>query len=561
MRTVDSAGFQGSGGTAIAADSSLIVQQTANSTYTGVISGAGSLQKTQGGTLTLTGQNTHTGGTAVHAGTIDTTGGGTLADTGAVIIDAGATFIAGTADTTATMANSGTLVVNAAQTLTHLTNASGGVVNLNANLTGDSVNNLAGGLVNQNADIVTRALGISGTFNAIGQRSISTSLLAGDSSGRLVIGGTSDKLTLNQTGNSVYAGQINGPGTFAKTGSGNLTLAGVNGSTGTLLVQAGGVEVTGSVASTGVQVSQGANLAVVRNSLSSQAALTNAGALEVRDDNTVTSFANSGTVNGSGKLTAGTYLLDNGSVVNANLGTGTLTTQGQVQLNGTSDAAIVNVAVGSQLTLGGVQRLWQQAAVAVDGRLVLGNGDQTIHNLSGAGSVNMQAYHLTVTNGGTFIGSLTSAGGSSLSTNGGNLSLSGSSAVATETLDLAGGSSLTLATGSRLETSNAVVGNGSTLQLGTASTFTYDKLSGAGVVNAAQFSNVANSTVAGSLTFSGNLLSQGKLAPGNSPGIVTVQGNYTDAGTLDLELGGVTPGTQHDQVRVTGNVTINANFG
>ncbi len=44
-------------------------------------------------------------------------------------------------------------------------------------------------------------------------------------------------------------------------------------------------------------------------------------------------------------------------------------------------------------------------------------------------------------------------------------------------------------------------------------------------------------------------------APGNSPGIQPV-GNYTQNGTLAMEINGLTAGTQHDRVDVTGTVDI-----
>lgn len=42
----------------------------------------------------------------------------------------------------------------------------------------------------------------------------------------------------------------------------------------------------------------------------------------------------------------------------------------------------------------------------------------------------------------------------------------------------------------------------------------------------------------------------GTLSPGNSPGILNVDGDYSQSGTLTIELNGLTPGTQHDQVNV-----------
>ncbi len=47
----------------------------------------------------------------------------------------------------------------------------------------------------------------------------------------------------------------------------------------------------------------------------------------------------------------------------------------------------------------------------------------------------------------------------------------------------------------------------------------------------------------------------GFVNPGNSPGILNT-GNYNQAGTLVAEITGLTAGTQHDQINVTGTVTL-----
>jgi hypothetical protein len=60
-------------------------------------------------------------------------------------------------------------------------------------------------------------------------------------------------------------------------------------------------------------------------------------------------------------------------------------------------------------------------------------------------------------------------------------------------------------------------------------------------------------------TSNDNLTNQvGTLAPGHSAGSTTIVGNYTQqaAGTMEIEIGGVTQGTQYDFVKVTGNALI-----
>jgi hypothetical protein len=50
----------------------------------------------------------------------------------------------------------------------------------------------------------------------------------------------------------------------------------------------------------------------------------------------------------------------------------------------------------------------------------------------------------------------------------------------------------------------------------------------------------------------------GTVMPGNSPGILVINGNYaqTSSGTLAVELGGTTPGSGYDQLLVSGNVSL-----
>ena len=69
----------------------------------------------------------------------------------------------------------------------------------------------------------------------------------------------------------------------------------------------------------------------------------------------------------------------------------------------------------------------------------------------------------------------------------------------------------------------------------------------------------AGTTLGGSGTVGGITINVGGiLAPGDSPGRLTVNGNYnqTSGGALNVEIGGVTPGTGFDQVAVSGSATV-----
>lgn len=60
-------------------------------------------------------------------------------------------------------------------------------------------------------------------------------------------------------------------------------------------------------------------------------------------------------------------------------------------------------------------------------------------------------------------------------------------------------------------------------------------------------------------TLMGNLQNDGGIvAPGFSPGTIVINGNYTQSatGALDMEIGGLTAGTQYDQLVVNGTMTF-----
>ncbi|HYV97026.1 MAG TPA: hypothetical protein VE967_06205 [Gemmatimonadaceae bacterium] len=61
----------------------------------------------------------------------------------------------------------------------------------------------------------------------------------------------------------------------------------------------------------------------------------------------------------------------------------------------------------------------------------------------------------------------------------------------------------------------------------------------------------------GSRTIAGNVNNQGVITVGpGTAGQLQIQGNFTNTGTVNLELGGVTAGTQYDRISVVGNATL-----
>jgi autotransporter-associated beta strand protein len=178
----------------------------------------------------------------------------------------------------------------------------------------------------------------------------------------------------------------------------------------------------------------------------------------------------------------------------------------------------------------------------------------------------------TLVEGGQFIalnkraGSNVSTGpGTTTLTNGGSIVASGG--TITDAVTLTGTGGVFDVTGSTTA-SGAIGGSGGlwkngtgTLTLTGANTYTGDTTVANGklVVNGSLASSVRilkGNSFGGTSTIAGSLTNLGTLAPGNSPGTLTIAGNYIEAGTLDIEVWGLTPGTQHDQVVASGTATF-----
>jgi len=199
-----------------------------------------------------------------------------------------------------------------------------------------------------------------------------TTLLA---NGTVSLGGNETIQTLNGTGIvdintfalTVSGGTFNGSinnhhGDLNKVGPGTLFLGGANGYVGGTHIQMGTIELSGTLASSFVEVDALATLDLVGNQrIIDTSALTINGTLNLGGNETVASVTATGTIGGAGVLTAGTYALD-GATVNANLGTGALSSAGSTTLNGNSNANTTTVT-GGTTTLNGSSSLVTNGSV------------------------------------------------------------------------------------------------------------------------------------------------------------------------------------------------------
>ncbi|NCO36038.1 MAG: hypothetical protein AUJ92_17565 [Armatimonadetes bacterium CG2_30_59_28] len=74
--------------------------------------------------------------------------------------------------------------------------------------------------------------------------------------------------------------------------------------------------------------------------------------------------------------------------------------------------------------------------------------------------------------------------------------------------------------------------------------------------------NIRGGNLSGTGTVTGDVVSSAHVAPGGSAGALTILGNYTQntAGYLDIQLGGTVPGSEYDQLIVSGRANLDGDL-
>ncbi|EEZ29417.1 outer membrane autotransporter barrel domain-containing protein [Brucella pinnipedialis M292/94/1] len=368
-----------------ASTSGLVVQGADNLVLSGVLSDVGRLTKNGSGTLTLTADNTYTGGTVFAGGVVSVDkevrlGGGDL------------TFNGGTLQVTGTGWTSTSRAVSL--------QAGGGTFDIE-----DAANNFAvtqgvtgaGGLMKSGTGTVT----LSGVNTYTGGTTLTAGTLAAASDNNL--GGASGGLTFNggtlqvmgtswtstnravslQAGGGTFDIEdaannfavtqgVAGAGGLTKSGSGTLTLSGVNSYTGGTTVSAGILTLTGDNTGGGTTtVDAGAVLQIGTGGTSGNLAgdIANNGALVVNRSDAL-NLANA--ISGAGSLMKS--------------GAGTLTLSGA---NSYTGATTVSAGTLTQGAAGGFSTASSRYDVDTDGTLDLGGFDTMLAALYNAGTINM----------------------------------------------------------------------------------------------------------------------------------------------------------------------------
>lgn len=594
----------------------LTAGNTNDTTVAGTISGTGgSFTKTGSGKTTFTAANTYTGATTITDGTVALSAGGSLSDSTAVNI----TSATGTFDISAIDASSETIasiagvadskVILGAKNLTagdstdttmagvisgtdgSLTKQGSGKLTLSGanTYTGDTTVNVGTVETSGNERIANASdiiVASGAIFRLGGNESVSSIAGAGNIELQANTLITNNALNVNTTFSGIIKGDDNS--VLTKTGTGKLTLSGANESTGTANFNGGSADLTGSLASKIVNVASGVVLDSKTAGLASAADVGNNGTINLGStDDTVKSYTSTGTLNGPGTLTALNYNLNGGSIINANLGTGTIITNGNVDLFGTSGASSITINALSVLNLKAGELILNTATVDVkkDGTLNLAYGPdysspynlpgtETFQKLMGGGTINTNGNALIVADGGSFTGilnasgaSLNVGGGSSGTGGGGSLNLGGGTTTTDSTTIQSG---LTIGSGATLNSTTITIANGSILDLSGGGTIIFTTLTtpkgdAPAIINigANDFTIPFGSTISGNITFigTGKVFMNGTLSSGHSPGITAVPAAFVDgpASTTNLELAGLggVAGTDFDQLRLATTLAAN----
>jgi autotransporter-associated beta strand protein len=263
---------------AIGVDSGGVVafDQDTDGTYAGAITGQGAVQKTGIGEVELTGGNTYAGNTTISAGSLR---GDAIALQGNIAVASGAGVIFDhdvndaysgnlTGAGSFTKEGTGTLTLSGANTISGqsflidgaLEGGSASIPRKLETQTGTSVtfadgedNGTYAGALSGDGNFIklgTGTLTLSGTNTITGLASLDEGALQGGPTGIPVnlSTATGTSVKFNHSNNGTYAGVISGLAAVTKSGSGTLSLSGINTFTGLTSIEGGRLDVNGSLA-------------------------------------------------------------------------------------------------------------------------------------------------------------------------------------------------------------------------------------------------------------------------------------------------------------------------
>lgn len=395
--------------------------------FSGIVGGTGKLTKNGDGTLTLSGANTYTGGTALDGGIVSAKADDNLgALTGALSFGGGTLLLTESFDNSRSVtlgANGGTI-----QTTTGKSNSFSGVIDGAGKLTKTGVGTLILSGVNTysggtaiNAGVVSVGAD-SNLGNALGALSLDGGTLllteSFDNSRVVTLGTGSGTIQTTAGKTNGFSGVIDGAGKLTKDGDGTLILTGANTYSGTTAVSKGTLQIgdggtTGSITGT-VDITTGAILAFNRSDTYTQTDVIKGGGSLHQDGSGKLTLTSENSFTGGTTISAGTLEIGNGGTTGSIKGNvtngGTLAFNRSDALNFSgviSGAGIIQQNGTGSLTLSGDSSAFSgSASVTAGALLVNGSLGGTVNVASGAslGGKGTIGGDTTIADGGTLVG-------------------------------------------------------------------------------------------------------------------------------------------------------------
>jgi autotransporter-associated beta strand protein len=488
---------------AVANNAAVEFDQSSNGTYAGAMSGNGSLTKSGTGTVTLSGTNSYSGGTTVSEGKL---AGTTTAIQGAVVNNAAVEFDQSSNGTySGVMSGMGALVKNGAGAIT-LTAA-------NSYTGGTTIN--SGSLLTSTANRLADSGGVTVASGAIFQLGGNETIASLSGAGQVKVGTAT--LTTGAS-HSTFSGTLYGSGDLVKVGGGIFTLSGNNGLS----------TFTGNAI-----INDGTLVLASANALNAGTVLTmNGGTLTVNQRTIIGALEQgTGVVNGTGELVSALTLTNSGAL-NSILADGVDYAAGILKRSEEmTTVGAANTFTGKIIVQGGTLRLVEGGSFDADSSLNMSAG--------GTMDLNNKSQSFSAVNG---TGGTVALGNGTLGVDGSSDSNFAGSITGNGSLTKDGSGTLAL-TGNSSYTGATVVSDGLLVVNGNISTSTMTTIQNG--------ATLGGSGSVGALTVE----SGGTVTPGNSPGIL-LTGDYSQAGTLSLELDGTLAGVEYDQVNVSGTVNL-----
>ncbi len=572
------------GNVSIASGQTLTVVETGGQAFAGAITNSGSLAKSGAGTLTLSSaSSSYSGGTTVRGGRLVASNANALGS-GNILLQADSTSRATLVLNNITMTGK-TLTMDSTTNRAILLSGSSGGATWNgdivliggasangttelANDTGNGPLTLAGtitgsiaggaltlrgaGATTTNVLSATVSIGstslaktddstwqITSSGNTWSGTTISAGSLSvgnGGATGELGAGGITNNATLvvNRTGAINLTNTISGSGALVKTAAGTLTLSGNNTYGGTTTISSGTLQIgngtdAGSIGSTSAITNNGALVYNVGSGTRTNgAAISGNGTLTQSSSDGTLKLTGSNSYTGATIISAGTLQIGDGGTTGSIGFTSGVNNSSTLAYNRSDNlTATYAISGGGNVTKSGAGTLTLSGANSYSGGTLLSagalKGDAT--SLQGAITNNSTAIFDTSTNG-AYAGVMSGTGALAKS-GAGTLTL-----TATNTYNGA----TTVETG-KLVVNGSIASSAVTVQSNAM-------LGGAGTVGA----TVVNSGAT--------------IAPGNSPGALTINGDLTwnNGGGYDWEVfrlpGEGTAGTDWDLLSVTGSLNL-----